>query len=84
MTSGSAVVEAEAEGQTEQNLSRPLVFLDIDGVLNRCVWAKQIRLEEDLVERLKKLIDETGAEIVLTTWWRRFEDYIRWDWDRCL
>ena len=54
----------------------PLVFLDIDGVLNRTVHATHIRLDDDLVERLRRLILDTGAKIVLSTFWRHFSDYL--------
>ena len=52
------------------------MFLDIDGVLNRTATAPQINLEQDKVDRLKGVLETSGADIVLTTYWRCFEDYI--------
>jgi hypothetical protein len=54
----------------------PIIFLDIDGVLNRTIAATHIRLEEELVERLRAITAPTGASIVLTTFWREFDAYI--------
>ena len=50
---------------------RPIVFLDIDGVLNRGGdLAGPARLVPELVARLRKLVLDFGAEVVLTTTWR--------------
>ena len=52
-----------------------IVFLDIDGVLNtpssksRC--GGYIGIDNDKVERLKKIIDKTKAEIVLISTWKK-------------
>ena len=43
----------------------PVVFLDIDGVLNTTKAATHIRLEAPLVKRLKKLLEKTDANIIL-------------------
>ena len=56
----------------------PVIFLDIDGVLNRTRTATHIRLEPDLVARLKAIVASTHCEIVLSTFWRHFEEYIRY------
>merc|ERR1719276_780747 len=53
-----------------------VVFLDIDGVLNRTRGATHIRLDEDLVERLRAFLKAADACIVLSTFWRAFGDYI--------
>mmetsp|Transcript_6754 Transcript_6754/g.9452 ORF Transcript_6754/g.9452 Transcript_6754/m.9452 type:complete len:257 (+) Transcript_6754:120-890(+) len=54
-----------------------IIFLDIDGVLNRTERAKQIILDEDLCLRLQDLCERTGnVRIVLTTFWRQFAPYI--------
>jgi len=45
-----------------------IVFLDIDGVI--CCNG-QGRLEQDKLTRLKKVCQETGAKVVLSTDWRR-------------
>lgn len=56
----------------------PIIFLDIDGVLNRTVSATHICLDEELVDRLRAITSATGASIVLTTFWREFEAYIEY------
>lgn len=51
-----------------------VIFLDVDGVLN--CWettdtcAGYRGLDDDKILRLKKIIDETGAKIVLSSSWR--------------
>lgn len=56
-----------------------IVFLDIDGVLNNWAWIEHNRLElhDDTkhfdpacVEKLNRIIDVTGADVVLSTSWR--------------
>lgn len=56
-----------------------VVFLDIDGVLNRTKHADQVTLEKDLVDKLKTILSREGhddVQIVLSTFWRPFDDYI--------
>ena len=60
----------------EDARSVPILFLDIDGVLNRTATAPQINIEQDKVDRLKGVLGTSGADIVLTTYWRCFEGYI--------
>ena len=54
---------------------RKIVFLDIDGVLNSKLYDNK-RTENDgnidlgRMPYLKRIIDETGAQIVLSTTWR--------------
>ena len=55
-----------------------VIFLDIDGVLNRTKTATHIRLEPDLVGRLKQITQATNCDIVLSTFWRTFEQYVRY------
>ena len=55
-----------------------IIFLDIDGVLNRHSYYKHIVIEEDLAKNLKKILDSTNAKIVLSTYWRGFPDYIKY------
>ena len=62
--------------EQQQKLHRNLIFLDIDGVLNRTKCATHIRLDEDLVCNFKTLLDETNADIVLSTFWRHYREYI--------
>ena len=51
-----------------------VLFLDVDGVLNRYDGKEYI--EEDLVDNLAYIIHETGAAIILTSSWRRY--YASW------
>lgn len=44
-----------------------VIFLDIDGVLNSRGTAT---LEKTYIDRLKRIIDETGALLVLTSSWK--------------
>ena len=60
----------------------PLLFLDIDGVLNRTATAPQINLEQDKVDRLRDVLDKSGADVVLSTYWRAFEEYIAYTFGR--
>lgn len=54
---------------------RKIIFLDIDGVLNSARY-ERIRTENDgnidesRLPLLQKIVDETGAEIVLSSTWR--------------
>lgn len=56
----------------------PVVFLDIDGVLNRTHGATHIRLDEDLVAGLRTIVQQSGCSIVLSTFWRGFESYVKY------
>lgn len=57
-----------------------VIFLDVDGVLN-CETTQELTregvrfVENRLVERLKRIVDETGAEVVLSSDWRYDRDY---------
>lgn len=55
---------------------RPVIFLDIDGVLNTTKDNTQINLEPEFLKRLKRVIETTDALVVLTTFWRHFHEYI--------
>ena len=53
-----------------------LIFLDIDGVLNYEGYERFTRsgtrfVDPVLIKRLKKIIDRTGAKVVLSSTWRR-------------
>jgi hypothetical protein len=96
----SAVVAACAVRMLKKDRKRPavgkrVIFLDIDGVLNRTVTAKQIVMEEELLAKLKSIVDQSTSpekgspQIVLTTFWRTFDDYVayvlhRHGFDGCL
>ena len=51
-----------------------VIFLDIDGVLNSTQTKNPRKflyiVEPELVERLKRLVAATGAQVVLSTTWR--------------
>ncbi len=55
-----------------------VIFLDIDGVLNRTKHATHIRIDRDCVKLLKDLIERSAAKVVLSTFWRHFDEYIRY------
>ncbi len=60
-----------------------VVFLDFDGVLNSADYRNSIKdyyenfIDESRMPLLKKIVDSTGAKIVLTTTWRHY-----WSGDR--
>ncbi len=52
---------------------RAVLFLDIDGVLNGHEFdakAESAGLRRDCVDRLNRVLDETGCEVVLSSAWR--------------
>lgn len=54
-------------------MSPPILFLDIDGVLNGHDFdhgAQSNTIRRDCVERLNRVLDEAGAQIVLSSAWR--------------
>jgi len=61
---------------TTAAFKRPTLFLDIDGVLNETATAKQIALDEDKVALLRDVLERSDADIVLSTYWRYFQEYI--------
>lgn len=44
-----------------------VIFLDIDGVLNNFYSPQETQIDEFRVEYLKRIIDATGAKVVLTS-----------------
>ncbi len=60
-----------------------IIFLDLDGVLNSAAYFKSLKdkgihqdkilnsLEPGMVERLNKIIDRTGAKVVISSTWRK-------------
>lgn len=62
-----------------------ILFLDIDGVLNSRAydrkrnWSELTNIDETRLPLVKKIIDKTGAKIVLISTWRR-----HWDKDESL
>ena len=56
---------------------KKIVFLDFDGVLNTCMWESKIPIEKygyafdpNAVANLAKIIEETGADIVVSSTWK--------------
>lgn len=63
---------------------RKIIFLDIDGVLNTKYWYNQMSrstpkdkygyaFDPNAVANLKRIIDETGADIVISSSWKSLE-----------
>jgi uncharacterized protein YaaR (DUF327 family) len=53
-----------------------IIFLDIDGVLNNYnTLGERLSWESDSVKILNRIIKETGAEIVLSSTWRKLKSY---------
>ena len=55
----------------------PIIFLDIDGVLNSITWFKKCggmtrRLDPVAVAQLRRIVDATKADIVIASTWRKF------------
>lgn len=51
----------------------PILFLDIDGVLNAHEWDAEVmcgQIHPDKVDRLNRVLRATGARIVLSSAWR--------------
>lgn len=49
-----------------------IIFLDIDGVLNSAHnWPENL-LSQSLTDNLKRIVDKTGAKIVLSSSWKNF------------
>ena len=46
-----------------------MLFLDVDGVLNRC-GKSPMKLEPDLLANLVRIVEETDCRIVLSSTWR--------------
>mmetsp|Transcript_10498 Transcript_10498/g.20955 ORF Transcript_10498/g.20955 Transcript_10498/m.20955 type:complete len:752 (-) Transcript_10498:43-2298(-) len=64
------------------NSPRPIIFLDIDGVLNFTKHNKQIHFEATHLKLLKTIIDKSNALVVLSTFWRHFHEYITYVFHR--
>lgn len=67
---------AESQARFQFITDMKLIFLDIDGVLNYEGYERFTRMgtrfvDPVLIKRLKKIIDCTGAKVVLSSTWRR-------------
>ena len=62
--------------------SNKIIFLDVDGVLNSQSYLlgckendnSEREIDEECVKNLKTIVDKTGADIVLSSTWRRMKD----------
>jgi hypothetical protein len=50
--------------------SRPVIFLDIDGVLNRSSSEGDHSADPDLLARFLRVVRDTGARVVMASTWR--------------
>lgn len=59
-------------GRPAPDMTKPLIFLDIDGVLNTsCVFDRRERfINPENMNALNLLLDETGANLVISSAWR--------------
>lgn len=71
----SAEIEKEAEVGIGSPTPSRVLFLDVDGVLNRCGKSNQ-GLETDKVELLAQIVREANPSIVVSSTWRIFEHQI--------
>lgn len=61
---------------------KPILFLDVDGVLNASGKTKQrfqgcLGLCPSMVERLRRILRETGCHVVLSSTWRKYPDHVK-------
>ncbi len=61
----------------EFDSTKPVIFQDVDGVLNSEEDGRMI--DPKLVERLDNLVEQTGAQIVLSSHWRKTPGYSSFD-----
>ena len=59
-----------------KSIGTKVLFLDIDGVLNECLSQSRapsgvIGIDDDKVQLLRQIIEATGAQIILTSSWRK-------------
>ena len=65
---------------------KPLIFLDVDGVLNRCEYTPSMcrGLQDDLVVNLVGIVRATEAGIVVSSTWRLYPHLLHRLRDRLL
>lgn len=54
-------------------LKSPILFLDVDGVLNSLKTGGRYALKKKCLRRLQEIVEKTGCEIVLSSTWRKDE-----------
>ena len=62
---------------------KKLIFLDVDGVLNSWTYWKNLspdaqyelrHIDGNAIKKLKRIVDKTGAEIVVSSTWRKLNE----------
>lgn len=72
----SANIRLKCVQEEISNAGKRVIFLDIDGVLNRiCTNDGNNYFDPDCVDQLRRIVQETGAKVVLSTSWREFADW---------
>ena len=73
------ILQRRRRRRERPEVGKRLIFLDLDGVVNRTKRADQIILAPDLVAKLRLIVERGGAggvQIVLSTFWKPFDCYI--------
>jgi len=73
---GSAEDKEETATATSSWCNKCVVFLEIDGILNTRPDQRIISLEKVPCAQLRRLLEASKAEIVLTSRWRKHHEYI--------
>lgn len=77
LPTGAALAQRRASGQQQgssaDSPAPPVLLLDVDGVLNTYTTGSA-RLEEALLLNLKKVLESTGAQLVISSAWRLHPD----------
>jgi hypothetical protein len=65
----------------------PVIFLDIDGVLNKLGTKERctngcVGISPDLCANLNRILEETGAKIVISSTWRHSPTALEYLWDK--
>ena len=55
-----------------------MLFLDVDGVLNTSLQHGGKYVHPLLVKRLKKVVDATNCKIIMSSTWRKRDDYMQY------
>mmetsp|Transcript_106179 Transcript_106179/g.307259 ORF Transcript_106179/g.307259 Transcript_106179/m.307259 type:complete len:163 (+) Transcript_106179:2262-2750(+) len=63
----TAALRRAAMGNNVSQQDVGVIFLDCDGVINRTPTRKQFEVEPELCQRLRRIVDDGGASIVLST-----------------
>lgn len=75
MGTDTGLVPAVERNRKELEMLKNIVFLDIDGVLNSCIYVHSVRgngrkyneIDETALFFLKRIVEENDAEIVLSS-----------------